>query len=74
MLLCFSKCKKKTESKTQRMEKANERKINFLLNCAVFDSKKRYLSKKRHEARGLLSSIDLKAPFKQAPMLADILF
>ena len=47
MLLCFSKCKKKAESKTQRMEKANERKINFLLNCAVFDSKKRDLSKKK---------------------------
>ena len=29
------------------MEKANERKINFLLNCAVFDSKKRDLSKKK---------------------------
>ena len=48
------------------MAKANERKINFLLIV-------RDLSKK-HEARGLLSSIELKPPFTETPILADILF
>ena len=55
------------------MAKPNERKINFLLNCELFDTKNRDLSKK-HEARGLLSSIELKPPFKETPILADILF
>ena len=55
------------------MAKANERKINFLLNCELFDSKNRDLSKK-DEAKGLLSSIELKPPFKETPVLADILF
>ena len=39
MLLCLSELQKKEEIKTQRMAKANQRKINFLLNCALFDSK-----------------------------------
>ena len=65
--------KKNAESNTQRMAKANERKINFLLNCELFDSKNRDLSKK-DEAKGLLSSIELKPPFKETPILAEILF
>ena len=52
------------------MAKANQRKIN----CALFNSKIRDLSKKKHEARRLLSSIELKPPFKETPILADILF
>ena len=46
MLLCLSEVQKKAESKTQRMAKANQRKINFFLNCALFESKIRHLLKK----------------------------
>ena len=41
--------------------------------CAVCGSKKSRFMKKQ-EAKGLLSSLDLKTPLNNIPLLSDILF
>ena len=45
----------------------------LLLKCAICGSKNSRFIKK-HEANGLLSSLDLKAPLSKIPLLGDVLF
>ena len=68
MLSYFSRCRKNTESKDPKIAKTkNERK------CAVCDSKKSKFFKEQ-EARRLLSSLGIRAPLSQIPLLGPLLF
>ena len=45
----------------------------MISKCAVYNSRKCKFIKK-HEAKGLLSKLGIKAPLNKIPLLGDILF
>ena len=67
------KSKKNTESINPRVSKTNNGKTMLSSKCDVCGSKKSRFMKKQ-EAKGLLSSLDLKIPLNNIPLLGDILF
>ena len=67
------KSKKNTESINPRVSKTNNGKTMLSSKCDVCGSKKSRFMKKQ-EAKGLLSSLDLKTPLNNIPLLGDILF
>ena len=59
MLPYCLKCRKNTESKNPKVARTKNRRIRFLLKCAVCNSKKSKFIKQQ-EASGLLSSLGIK--------------
>ena len=73
MLSICLKCRKNTKRKKPRVEKIKNRRIMLSSNCVVCISKKsRFI--KEQEASGLLSSLGIKTPLSQIPILGPILF
>ena len=73
MLSCCLKCKKKTENKSPRIKKTKNGRIMLSSNCAVGGSKKsRFI--KEQETSGLLSTLGIKTPLSQIPIVGPILF
>ena len=67
------KCRKNTECKNTKVARTKNERIMLLSKCAVCNSKRsKFL--KEEEAKGLLSSLRLKTPFSQIPLLAPLLF
>ena len=67
------KCRKKTESKTPKVAKTKNGRIMLLSKWVVCDSKKSKFIKEQ-EARGLLSSLVIKAPLSKIPLIGPLLF
>ena len=67
------KFRKDTENINQRVPKTSNSRTMALSKCAICNSKKsRFI--KNQEAKGLLSSLDVKTPLSKVPILGDILF
>ena len=68
------KCKKNTEENVNsKVIEIKNGKTMLLSKCDVCNSKKpRFIKEK--EAKGLLSSLDLKTPLNKIPLLGDLLF
>ena len=73
MLLYCLKCRKNTESKNSKVVKIKNGRIMLLSKCAVHDSKKLKFVKEQ-EARGLLTSLGIKAPLSKIPLVDPLLF
>ena len=73
MLSYCLKCKKNTESINPKVSKTTYGKTMILSKCAICSSKKSKFIKK-HQAKGLLSNLDLRTPLNKIPVLGDILF
>ena len=67
------KCRKNTESKTPEVVKTKNGRIMLLLKCSVCNSKKLKILKEQ-EARGLLSSLGIRALSNKVPLLGPVLF
>ena len=67
------KCRKKTESKNPKVAKTKNGRIMLLSKWVVCDSKKSKFIKEQ-EARGLLSSLVIKAPLSKIPLIGPLLF
>ena len=67
------KCRKNTESKTPEVVKTKNGRIMLLLKCSVCSSKKLKILKEQ-EARGLLSSLGIRALSNKVPLLGPLLF
>ena len=66
------KCLKNAESKSAKAFETKNGRIMLLSKCSVCNSKKlKFLSKK---SRGSLSSLRIRTPLNQIPMLGPILF
>ena len=87
MLTCCLKCKKKKKTKQKKQNKTKQENpeiVNskvtktknggtmLLSKCAVCNNKKSIFMKEL-EAKGILSSLDLKIPLSKIPLLGDIL-
>ena len=73
-MLCYNlKCRKNIESKNAKVVKTKNGKIMLLSKCAVFDSKKSRFMKEQ-EAIILLSSLGIRTPFSQIPLVGRLLF
>ena len=64
---------KNTENINPRVLKTKNGKSMLLSKCVMCDSKKSRVLKEE-EAKGLLSSLDLKTSFSKIPLLGNILF
>ena len=73
MLPCCLKCRKNTKSKKPKVVRTKNGRIMLLSKCAVCDSKKSKFIKEQ-EASGLLSSLGIKTPFNETPLLGPLLF
>ena len=73
MLLYCLKCRKNTENINPKVSKTTNGKAIILSTCDICGSKKSKFIKKQ-QAKGLLSNLDLRAPFSKIPVLGDILF
>ena len=67
------KKKKNTESINPRVSATNNGRTMILSKCAICGSKKSKFIKKQ-EAKGLLSSLDIRTPLSRIPLLSDVLF
>ena len=67
------KCRKNTESKNPEVVKTKNGRIMLLLKCSVCNSKKLKILKEQ-EARGLLSSLGIRALSNKVPLLGPLLF
>ena len=67
------KCKKNAESINPKVSATSNGRTMVLLKCAICGSKKSTFIKKQ-EAKGLLSSLGIKAPLNKIPILGDVLF
>ena len=67
------RCKKRTKNINPQVSSTSNSKIMILSKYAICDGKKSRFIKKQ-EAKGLLSKLDIKAPFSKLPTLGDILF
>ena len=67
------KVQKDTEKINSRVLKTKNDKAMISSKCAIYGSTKSRVIEKQ-EAKGLLSSLALKAPLKKIPLLGDILF
>ena len=67
------KCNKNTENIDPKISSTSNGKAMILSNCPTCGSKKsRFV--KNQEAKGLLSKLGIKTPFRKVPILGDILF
>ena len=73
MLSYCLKCKRNTESINPNVSATSNGRTMVLLKCAICGSKKSTFIKKQ-EAKGLLSSLGIKAPLNKIPILRDVLF
>ena len=73
MLSYCLKCRKNTENKNQNVVTAKNKIIILLSKCAEGDNKKSKFIKDR-EAGGLLSSLGIRTPFRQIPLVGPLLF
>ena len=69
---CF-KCRRNTKSMNPKVSKTINGKAIILSTCAICGSKKSKFIKEQ-EAKGLLSSLGLRTPLNEIPVLGDILF
>ena len=67
------KCRKNTESKNPKVVRTKNGRIMLLSKCEVCDSKKSKFIEEQ-EASGLLSSLGIKAPLNEIPLLGPLLF
>ena len=73
MLSYCLNCRKNMQSKSPGVVKTKNGRIMLLSKCSVCNSKKsRFL--KKQEARGLLSSLPIRTPLSQIPLLGPLLF
>ena len=73
MLSYCLNCRKNIQSKDPEVVKTKNERIILLSKCSVSSSKKsRFL--KEQEARGLLSSLGIRAPLSQIPFVGPVLF
>ena len=68
-----SKCRKNTENINPTVSETSNGKTMLLWKCAVCGAKNSKFIKNQ-EAKGILSSLDLKTPLSKVPLLGDILF
>ena len=73
MLSYCLKCRKNTENKNQNVVTAKNKIIILLSECAEGDNKKSKFIKDQ-EAGGLLSSLGIRTPFRQIPLVGPLLF
>ena len=73
MLLSCLKWRKNTESKNPKVLRTKNGRIVLLSKWAVCDSKKSKFMKEQ-EASGLLSSLGIKIPLSETPLLGPFLF
>ena len=73
MLWYCLKCRKNTESKGPKVVKTKKRRIMLLSKYAVRDSNKSKFIKEK-EARGLLISLEIKAPLSKVSLVGLLLF
>ena len=67
------KCKKHTKSVNPQVSSTSNGKMMILSKCAICGCKKsRFI--KIQEAKGLLSKLGIKTPFRKLPILGDISF
>ena len=67
------KCKKDTENVNTKVLKTKNGRTMLSSKCAVCSSKKSRFMKEQ-EAKGLLSSLGIKTPLSNIPLLGKILF
>ena len=73
MLSFCLKRRKNTESKNPKVVRTKNGRIMLLSKCSVCNSKKSKFLKKQ-EPRGLLSSLGIRTPLSQIPLLDPLLF
>ena len=73
MLSYCLKFRKNTESKIRKVVRTTKGWLMLLSKWSVCNSKK-FEFLKEQEARGLLSSLGIRAPFIQIPLLGPLLF
>ena len=73
MALYCLKCRKNTESKNPKVVKTKNGRIILLSKCALCDSQKAKFIKEE-EASGLLSSLAIKTPLSNIPVVGLLLF
>ena len=73
MLSYCLKCRKNTESKNPKVVKIKKGTIMLLSKCAVCDNKKSKFIKEK-EASRLLSSLGIKTPLSEIPLVGPLLF
>ena len=67
------KYRKNTESKNPNVARVKNRRIMLLSKCSVCDSKKLKFTKEQESSR-LLSSLGIKAPLSEIPLVGLLLF
>ena len=67
------KCRKKTQSKNPEIVKTKNRRVMVLSKCSVCNATKSKFLKKQ-ETKGLLSSLGVRIPLSQIPLLGPLLF
>ena len=67
------KCKKYTKNINPQTSSTNNGKLMILSKCATCGSKKSKFIKNQ-EAKGILSSLAIKTPLSNIPLLGDVLF
>ena len=73
MLTYCVKCRKNTENVDLNIFKSKNNRIIMLSKCSICEiPKSRFV--KEQEAKGLLSSLDLKIPLNKIPLLGDTCF
>ena len=73
MLSYCLKCRKNTENPNTRVSNTSNGKRVTLSKCEICGAKKSIFIKKQEE-KGILSSLGLKTPSTNVPLLGDILF
>ena len=73
MLSYCLKRRKNTESKNPKVVRIKNGRIMLLSKCSVCNSKKSKFLKEQ-EPRGLLSSLGIRTPLSQIPLLDPLLF
>ena len=73
MLSYCLNCRKNIQSKDPEVVKTKNERIILLSKCSVSSSKKSKFLKEQ-EARGLLSSLGIRAPLSQIPFVGPVLF
>ena len=67
------KCRKNTESKNPNVARVKNGRKMLLSKCSVCDSKKLKFTKEQESSR-LLSSLGIKAPLSEIPLVGLLLF
>ena len=67
------KCRKNTDSKNPNVARVKNGRILLLSKCSVCDSKKLKFVKEQESSR-LLSSLGIKAPLSEIPLVGLLLF